>query len=219
MDEVLKENPGLNHQVAESEKFPAARRIKIYSTAYYLRILETMKVNYPKLLKEMGEEPFATLVGDYILAYPPAHYSLNHVDQHFIAFINDPNLADIALFEKKEVECFLSKDSQSMTIEQLQEIPPDKWGGLELSLIPSCLLVEFIKEEDKHVLFFRPELEVHCRVIDSIEVELIQQLQVSPRFDLLCEKAAKLYPPEDAIHRVGNHLIQWINDGIIAELR
>lgn len=218
MDEVLAEHPDLEHHIAESEKFPAARRIKIYSTAYYLRILETMKDNYPRLLEKMGEEAFATLIGDYLLAHPPSNYSLNHIDQDFVTFIRDPALADIALYEKTRIESFLSRDSQSMTLNMLQQVPADKWMGLELKLIPSCILVEFRREEEKPLLFFRPEYDVQYRPVDETEIQLIQQLQQSPRFDLLCERAAELCDGDDAISLVGNYLVQWVNDGIITAL-
>ena len=211
----------LSTALLSPKKFPAARRIKIYSTAYYLRILETMKDNYPRLLEKVGEEAFATLIGDYLLAHPTSNYSLNHIDLDFVTFIRDPALADIALYEKTRIESFLSRDSQSMTLNMLQKVPADKWMGLELRLIPSCILVEFRREEEKPLLFFRPEYDVQYRPVDNIEIQLIQliqQLQQSPRFDLLCERAAELCDGEDAISLVGNYLMQWINDGVITAL-
>ena len=214
MAQVLDENPDLDHRILESEKCSAADRLRIYSTAYYLRILETMKQNYSTLLDKMGEAEFATLVGDYILAHPPSHYSLNYVDQFFVEFIEDPELSDIALFEKIELECFFSKDTESLSLSDLEAIPQEEWMGLELRLIPSCGLVEFQREEDKHLLFFRPELDVEYRSIDETQAELLEQLQASPRFDLLCEKAAEIAGPDEAVRLVGKYLMTWVNDGI-----
>lgn len=215
---VLEENPGLDHRIANSSKCTTAEGVEIYSTAYYQRILETMKQNYPKLLEEMGEENFATLTGDYLLAHQPYHYSLNQVDEHFASFIREPVLANIALFEKTELECFFSKDSESLTLQELEQTPQDQWMELEFKLIPSCRLVEFDREDDRFILFFRPELDVHYRSIDAIQVQLLHQLQSSPRFDLLCEKAAELSSAEEAVSLVGSYLMTWLDDGILAKL-
>ncbi len=218
MKEVLEENPGLDHCIAESNTLSVAQRINIYSTAYYLRILETMKKNYPALHKKMGDDSFDTLIGDYILAHPPQQYSLNYVDEHFVGFIKEPELSNIALFEKKELESFFSKNSKSLTLECLESIPQEHWMGLQLRLIPSCRLVEFDRDQDRHILFFRPELNVHYRVVDDTQAMLIQHLEKEARFDLLCERAAELSSQEDAVNLVGSYLITWVNDGIFESL-
>ena len=140
------------------------------------------------------------------------------MDEHFVGFIKEPELSNIALFEKKELESFFSKNSKSLTLECLESIPQEHWMGLQLRLIPSCRLVEFDRDQDRHILFFRPELNVHYRVVDDTQAMLIQHLEKEARFDLLCERAAELSSQEDAVNLVGSYLITWVNDGIFESL-
>ena len=49
-------------------------RLRVYSDAFRLRLIEALQANYPVLAKFSGEEAFARLAQEYLAVYPSRHF-------------------------------------------------------------------------------------------------------------------------------------------------
>ena len=73
--------------VTRSEKLDAVNRMEVYSGAYFARLLECMRGEFPVLMATIGEELFDQFVVGYLNAYPSRSYSLGHLGENFAKYL------------------------------------------------------------------------------------------------------------------------------------
>ena len=73
--------------VRPSRRLSSSARLAIYQGAYYARLLECFRAEYPVLSQLLGAEIFAAFVVDYLQAYPSRSYTLNQLGAQFPAYL------------------------------------------------------------------------------------------------------------------------------------
>ena len=73
--------------IAHSSHQTSVERLEIYANAYYARLLECMRHEYPIMAQAMGEELFDEFSVQYLHAYPSRSYTLNDLGADFAAFL------------------------------------------------------------------------------------------------------------------------------------
>jgi len=145
--------------VNRSEKLDAVRRMEVYSAAYFIRLLECMRSEYPILAATMGETVFDRFVVGYLNAHPSKSYSLGHLGAEFPEYLretaprDDEQFAtwadfviDLATLEWTFNEVFDgpgAEREQKLTGEQLSQIPPQSWPSARLITVPCLRLLAF----------------------------------------------------------------------------
>lgn len=143
-DYLLYQRPGIQTEIIGTSNASALARLDIYFEAYYLRLLESLKEDYSTLNSLIGCEKFDVLGRDYIAAYPSHHRSIRWFGKELWQFLRDRKpyseqlwLSEMAQFEWALTEAFDACDQQSIKVEEMASIPPQKWAGMRFFLHPS----------------------------------------------------------------------------------
>ena len=122
---------------------------EIYVNAYRGRLAEVLADNFPVLYKALGDDAFASLAQAYIKAEPSTFRSARWFGHRLVEFMDStpallphPALADIARMDWAIRGAFDSADKQVLTVEDIANIPGEKWSGLQFMLHPSARLID-----------------------------------------------------------------------------
>jgi hypothetical protein len=148
--------------VTRSAALSAVERLGIYANAYFARLLECLREEFPALRHALGEDTFDSLAIDYLREYPSTSYTLAELGKRFPKFLaesfpgiradrDDDNsggyrawaefLAELALLERVYGEIFDGpgvEGQRLLDVVQLQTISPADWP--QTRLIPVCCL-------------------------------------------------------------------------------
>jgi hypothetical protein len=143
--------------VRRSQALTALERLDIYNRAYFSRLVECLREEFPGLLHALGEETFAAFAIDYLQRYPSRSYTLNHLGLNFPRYLAETRpeadnskkraaswpdfLIDLATLELTYNEVFDGPGVEGQPLldaGQLQAIPPERWP--EARLVPVCCL-------------------------------------------------------------------------------
>src|SRR5271156_2015518 len=80
-DSALKAG-GLNEIIAGDERMGSADRLGIYADAYFFRLLDVCKEDFPATVAAIGEGEFHNLITGYLMAYPSDSPSVLYVGSH-----------------------------------------------------------------------------------------------------------------------------------------
>jgi Putative DNA-binding domain len=141
----------LEQVVTRSRALSAADRLAVYGNAYYARLLECLREQYPVLAKTVGEEVFDDFAFGYLQRYPSRSYTLNELGRLFPDYLAEtcprdegdggwPDfLIDLATLEWTYDEVFDGPGVEGqplLTAEQLTALSPDRWPEARLVFVP-----------------------------------------------------------------------------------
>ena len=69
----------LDDVVCRSQRLSSADRLRIYGNAYFARLLECLRAEFPAMVKVLGEEAFDGLAFGYLLEHPSQSYTLTRL--------------------------------------------------------------------------------------------------------------------------------------------
>lgn len=220
----------------------ALERIEIYSTAYFQRLLECLKENFPATLTVVGEIEFGELVREYLVAHPPAEPSIDLAGRRFARFLagqsrifQPPFLADLAGLEWAISEVFVAPDGEALNAADLRKIAPESWPRLLLRMIPASGILECgwrvagvrraienseqwsdPARESTAIIVWRRAGQVYFRELEAAENAALKVVSTGATFDRLCETLAKRLGDENPVEAINNIFARWINDGLLA---
>lgn len=123
-------------------------QLAIYSNAYHLRLTEALRSNYSMLHRLLGDDDFNILARQYIVAQPSTNPSIRWFGDRFSEFITEtapfnavPAIAELASFEWALRHTIDAADAEILTMDDLQNIPPEQWGRLTCNLHPSLTML------------------------------------------------------------------------------
>lgn len=88
--------------VAESGSLAASERLAIYGNAYFARIQECLRAEFPALLHALGTDLFSRFTFDYIHSYPSRSYTLDRLGENFPRYLADTRPDSEALSGERE---------------------------------------------------------------------------------------------------------------------
>jgi hypothetical protein len=134
----------------------SCERLEIYARAYFARLLECLRAEFPITAKAVGEELFDQFAVGYLERYPSRSYTLDHLGARFPQFLAetrpvDPDsdaswldfLVDLARLEWNIAEVFDGPGAEGVALldkDQILAIPPECWADVRLEPVP-CLRV------------------------------------------------------------------------------
>lgn len=77
----------IDQVVKKSEGLTAAERLGIYNHAYFARLQECLRAEFPVLLHAIGEKLFALFTLDYLQHYPSRSFTLNRLGGDFQEYL------------------------------------------------------------------------------------------------------------------------------------
>ena len=151
--------------VDPSKRRTSIERIEVYANAYYARLLECLRDEFPALLHAVGDEIFDGLAFGYLQAYPSTSYTLANLGGHFVQFLEETRprdeedtetrptddgeespswpdfMIDLARLERTYSEIFDGPGTERLKLlgaDEIQSIQPDDWPSARLVPVP-CL--------------------------------------------------------------------------------
>jgi hypothetical protein len=92
----------LEKLIAPSSSLSSAERLAIYGRAYFARLTDCFRAEFPCLLYALGDELFTQFVSAYLQQYAPQSYTLHHLAKHFPEFLAESRPDAAAPPEKRE---------------------------------------------------------------------------------------------------------------------
>jgi hypothetical protein len=143
--------------IARSTHQTSIERLGIYSSAYYARLLECLRAEFPIMTQAMGAELFDEFAVQYLQQYPPHSYTLNALGASFATFLaqtrppsgDEDNswldfLVDLARLEWCFSEVFDGPGAERQRLlapDQLQAISPEAWPAARLVATPGLRIL------------------------------------------------------------------------------
>jgi hypothetical protein len=229
--------PALARLVRGADDSERKTRIRVYSDAYYLRLRDVLREDFPKVTALLGDR-FDEVVAGYLETFPSEQPSVRHLGRSLAEFLQSLEdipkcLADLAELEWARVEVFDAPDAECATIDDLAAVPPDAWPALRFSTIPAIQTLR--AQYPAHQLWSDgkslevPAAETCLRVwrkndfmvlhapMDERESAALPKMISGETFAAICETFADL-PEMDAAREATGLLARWLEDGIIARI-
>ena len=213
-------------------------RIRVYSDAYYFRLRDVLREDFPRVAAMLGPEQFDEIARGYLAAFPSEQPSVRYLGRALAGFLrlrkDLPNwLADLADLEWARVEVFDAPDSECATIDDLVCVPPEAWPAIRFSAIPSLqtLLAQYpvhqvwsggksldmTAAETSLRIWRKNDYQVLHAPMDKRESAALEKMISGEPFAALCEAFADL-PESEAAQNATGLLARWIEDGIIGRI-
>jgi hypothetical protein len=233
---------GIGAIIRGDERMPALTRLEIYSDAYFHRLREVMKEDYPAVAAVLGEGDFADLVREYLVAHPPSRPSVFHVGEFLADFLRGhrlgrefPFAADLALLERALIEAFHGPDAPALREDYLRSIAPAKWPALAMRAHPTVRVVrsewkvaDVRRMVDAHQTWCTPAREpsrvlvrrqddvAYYREMEHREYRAFDLLLEGSDFAALCEAIAGDDAAAEPAATVSGLLHRCVADGVLA---
>ncbi|MBV8054445.1 MAG: putative DNA-binding domain-containing protein [Deltaproteobacteria bacterium] len=145
---------GLETVIAGNEGLSADDRLGIYANAYFYRLLDVFKEDFPCTYTVLGDVNFHNLITGYLIEYPPSEPSLLYAGRclpHYLKTISGPAraaaahvpfLADLARLERACIEVFHGADAEALEHMSLRSLAPESWPMLRLRLHPAAQIFD-----------------------------------------------------------------------------
>ncbi|MCF6198515.1 MAG: DNA-binding domain-containing protein [Hyphomicrobiaceae bacterium] len=242
---LLEGDPSILTQIPDSQREKKEELLGVYQYAYGARLLEFLQTDYGNLHGYLGDEQFEALCNAYIESHPSHTINARWFGEQFPAFVKETppfsdmaQLGEIAALEYALNSVFDEVDERVLSMEQLAELPPEKWAGLVLQPVTAIhhlalttnadeiwqalenendppALVQH--EETVHILVFRYDSHGYFRPMPYEEAMMWDKMVMGVPFGVLCELITAYGGEEDAAMRAAGYLQGWIASGFIAE--
>lgn len=206
---ICDEDPHVREHIIGDKKTPADERLNIYRDAYYLRLIESLTIDYPVLYTKLGDKKFSALAHEYIQSEPSCFKSIRWYGAHFCKmFATSDSYHELAIFEWLLTEVFDAENAKPVTIESMAAIPFDAWPTLTFQLTPSLRRMDFswnivpvwkafyektrspkLKQVFPHTpwILWRKQLETQFCSLPKEENYFLDALQRGKNFGNICE--------------------------------
>jgi Putative DNA-binding domain len=143
--------------VVRSRALTGLERLEIYNRAYFARLLECMREEFPAFVHAVGEEAFAEFAVDYLNKHPSKSYTLNELGTRFPLYLAETRpgdegrkkkgaswpdfLIDLATLELTYGKVFDGPGVEGKPLlasSDLSAITPERW--MAARLVPVCCL-------------------------------------------------------------------------------
>jgi len=216
-------------------------RLNIYATAYFYRLLNCLKEDYPATLAALTEKRFEKLVRDYLAAHPPTEPSIQHAGSALAGYLRGhrysvelPYLGDLARLERTIIDVFHGADATPIERKHLESIPPAQWPAIEIRTLPSVMILDCKwrvgkllraaageepwdppEQAQVSVLVWRQHFTVYHREIEQSEACVLKLAEQPVALARLCEEVSRATDENDPVAQIAKLLDPWIADGLL----
>ena len=145
---------GLEAVIDGNTRLSARDRLGIYANAYFYRLLDIFKEDFPCTYKVLGDVNFHNLITSYLIEYPPSEPSVLYAGRHLphylkiisgparAAVAHMPFLVDLARHERACIEVFHGPDAEALEQMSLRGLTSESWPLLRLRLHPAAQIFD-----------------------------------------------------------------------------
>ena len=231
--------------IESDDRLSAIERLEIYANAYFYRILDCLKEDFPATLATLGADNFHNLVTGYLIEYPPTEPSIACVGRRLSEFLTHhpmlerwPFIADLARLERTLVEVFHAADAEPLSAEALRSVALEDWPALAMRTHPALAIIdcrwrvdELLREIESaagemdkppnaaraavSVLVWRHHSKVHYRGLERSERAALKVASAGASFAAICEAVAASRGEDDPAALINQLLTRWVDDGLL----
>jgi len=139
----------LEQLIESDDRLSAGERLEIYANAYFYRILDCLKEDFPATLATLGADNFHNLVTGYLIEYPPTEPSIAYAGRYLSEFLHNrpfaerwPFIAELARLERTLIEVFHAPDAAPLDAETMRAVAPEAWPGRAMQTHPALAIVD-----------------------------------------------------------------------------
>lgn len=233
-------------EVAPDERFSAEKRLQVYFDAYRIRLMEILKLDFPKTHTLLGDENFENAFHEYLAKHPSTHFSVRYFGQYFSDFLASaspykdyPIFSEMAQFEWSVAYTLDAKDAPIVNPEMFSAISPEQWHLLQFKFHPSVTSRYFAfdtpqlwqhidndgpargpLQQDSAVrwLFWRKGQRSLFQSCTLAEDKMFQAIQNNCDFAQTCESLIDIIDEESIPLTCAQTLFKWVNEEMISEI-
>lgn len=147
------DKPSLSEIIPPSQRLGSADRLRVYGNAYFARLLECLRAEFPAMVAALGESAFDGLAFGYLLEHPSESYTLARLASQLPTHLArtrpprdpdaDPNAPDFAdfLIDLATLERTYSEVFDSSGPEHARPLTAADFEGLSVEKFSSARLV------------------------------------------------------------------------------
>ncbi|HLW69041.1 MAG TPA: DNA-binding domain-containing protein [Candidatus Binataceae bacterium] len=231
----------LSALISGDERLTAFERLGIYADAYFYRLLEVLKEDYPATLAILGDAQFHNLITGYLLEDPPTEPSIMYAGSKLPAFLRGhplaeqrPFLADLATLERALIEIFHAADAIALDAATMKAIALAEWPAITIRRHPASRILELDwhvegvlraveRAEDWSVpacapvnlLVWRRNAQVSYRELEPGERDALMLAERGASFATICGAVAQETGDPAPAVRISRLLNGWIAQGLL----
>jgi hypothetical protein len=210
----------LEQLIESDDRLSAGERLEIYANAYFYRILDCLKEDFPATLATLGADNFHNLVTGYLIEHPPTEPSISHAGRHLGEFLRNhsfteqwPFIAELARLERTLIEVFHAADAVPLSAGTMRSVAPEDWPGLAMRTHPALAILDCQWRVDEllravetgtaadgnplvparlpvSVLVWRNGSRVCYRALENPERVALELASAGTKFSAICEAVA-----------------------------
>lgn len=222
----------------------AEQRLGIYASGYRLRLKEALSTDYERLHRYLGDDLFNQLMNAYIDNNKSHHPSLRDYSQHmsellstYEPFSNLPELLEIQRIEQAFNLSFDAADCNTITLDDLANLSPVAWPGMQLKFHPSLALLttqyntfpiwRALSEEKEPAalekdatdwVVWRRDLISRYRALPENEAYALKIAVHGGNFSDLCEGLLHYHNEQETPQQAVIFLQTWINEKMVCAI-
>jgi hypothetical protein len=130
--------------ITGNRRLSPVEQLEIYREQFWLRHKGALREDFPTLLHLLGDDAFDALAEAYLLAHPPASFTLRDLGDRLAAFVettppwkDDPILGEAARLEWAFVEAFDAPDSPALDPSALTGAREEAWANARVEFQPA----------------------------------------------------------------------------------
>ncbi len=231
------------HKIAAQPRSPgnkqARQRLDIYRNAYFIRLERALAHDFPVSERILGQNRFARLAGDYVLAHPSESPSLRYLGHQFANWLKihaGTTIADLAAIEWAVMQVFDGANVAPADPNCLQSFSPTDWPRLKVTLLPTLTLLQLSSDADRVWLAKGKNIELNTEPprqlaigrdedfravfieLDSDTFTVLTALASEPRLAIASEQLAETRDPASVPQRIAQSLHQALARGWVATI-
>jgi hypothetical protein len=230
--------------ICSDERLSAFERITIYADAYFYRLFDCLKEDFPATAAVVGEAEFQELVRLYLTQFPPTEPSIFYAGRYLADFLEGhqlgerrPFLAELARLERTILEVFHERDATALDASHLGNITPADWPMLRLRTHPTLRILDCewrvndvrraVENETQWiepargalaVLVWRQDAQVYYRELEVAERAALEASSTGADLAAICEVLASHLDDQDPAATINRVLTGWIVDGLFVAI-
>lgn len=243
-DYLLGESQEVLASLKGAPQFSKEQGMQVYQDAYLSRLTDALKADFPVLQKAMSASKFKTLAIDYILTIPSKQVSIRSFSDRFANFLkmradkHSEFFAELSTFERALSDAFDCRDSATVSLDFLREIPANDWPSLRVEFHSSMQLLYFnwntvnywqrrsqklpaskrMYKKPVPYLIWRQEYETYFNKLTGMQAWVIEQFMSDEPLEAVCLGLSRWVANNKLFSEMACLLQEWTRLGIISNL-
>jgi hypothetical protein len=236
---LLRGDRAVEAQVVGTQRVSIETRLGIYRHAYAARLVDALRANYPAMAKLLGDAQFEKLGLAYVTSHDSHSFTVRQYGDELSCAMPTEFLQELARWEWTIADVFDAPDAVPVTAASLADIAPEEWSELRFGFHPSTRRLTLSTNtpqvwkaladdseppvpgvlEATTWLLWRHGLRTFYRSPAKDEAEMLDGALRGTSFGDQCANLCMHCTEEQAPARAAGFLRQWIESGLIVEVR